>query len=73
MLGGKLVYQYTKKRASGPKCPVTEKRIQGVSDAFFVYDVYIFYYRLLDMTQNSLEFNSSCLHPQYNFRKPIPV
>ncbi|KAM0936172.1 putative ribosomal protein L34Ae [Dioscorea sansibarensis] len=28
--GGKLVYQYTKKRASGPKCPVTGKRIQGI-------------------------------------------
>lgn len=30
VLGGKLVYQTTKKRASGPKCPVTGKRIQGV-------------------------------------------
>ncbi|KAF9614247.1 hypothetical protein IFM89_016508 [Coptis chinensis] len=29
-LGGKLVYQTTKKRASGPKCPVTGKRIQGI-------------------------------------------
>uniref|UniRef100_A0A9I9DEG6 60S ribosomal protein L34 n=1 Tax=Cucumis melo TaxID=3656 RepID=A0A9I9DEG6_CUCME len=29
--GGKLVYQTTKKRASGPKCPVTGKRIQGES------------------------------------------
>ncbi|KAI3516449.1 hypothetical protein L1887_15365 [Cichorium endivia] len=28
--GGKLVYQTTKKRASGPKCPVTGKRIQGI-------------------------------------------
>ncbi|XP_015067148.1 60S ribosomal protein L34-like isoform X2 [Solanum pennellii] len=28
--GGKLIYQTTKKRASGPKCPVTGKRIQGV-------------------------------------------
>ncbi|OVA09010.1 Ribosomal protein L34Ae [Macleaya cordata] len=28
--GGKLVYQHTKKRASGPKCPVTGKRIQGI-------------------------------------------
>ena len=28
--GGRLVYQYTKKRASGPKCPVTGKKIQGV-------------------------------------------
>ncbi|KAG6523524.1 hypothetical protein ZIOFF_013385 [Zingiber officinale] len=28
--GGKLVYQYTHKRASGPKCPVTGKRIQGI-------------------------------------------
>ncbi|KAL0651926.1 hypothetical protein Bca4012_094617 [Brassica carinata] len=27
--GGKLVYQTTKKRASGPKCPVTGKRIHG--------------------------------------------
>ncbi|XWS23193.1 hypothetical protein CRYUN_Cryun29cG0100100 [Craigia yunnanensis] len=26
----KLVYQTTKKRASGPKCPVTGKRIQGI-------------------------------------------
>lgn len=31
IVGGKLVYQSTKKRASGPKCPVTGKRIQGVS------------------------------------------
>ncbi|KAL8464991.1 hypothetical protein ACS0TY_034464 [Phlomoides rotata] len=28
--GSKLVYQTTKKRASGPKCPITSKRIQGV-------------------------------------------
>ncbi|CAL9058572.1 large ribosomal subunit protein eL34-like [Musa acuminata AAA Group] len=28
--GGRLVYQYTNKRASGPKCPVTGKRIQGI-------------------------------------------
>ncbi|KAJ4715167.1 60S ribosomal protein L34, partial [Melia azedarach] len=28
--GGKLVYQSTKKRASGPKCLVTGKRIQGI-------------------------------------------
>ncbi|KAG1368839.1 60S ribosomal protein L34 [Cocos nucifera] len=28
--GGKLVYQYTKKRASGPRCPVTGERIQGI-------------------------------------------
>ncbi|TXG71814.1 hypothetical protein EZV62_000393 [Acer yangbiense] len=27
---GKLVYQGTKKRTSGPKCPVTGKRIQGI-------------------------------------------
>ncbi|TVU05735.1 hypothetical protein EJB05_48916 [Eragrostis curvula] len=27
--GGRLVYQYTNKRASGPKCPVTGKKIQG--------------------------------------------
>lgn len=30
VIGGRLVYQTTKKRASGPKCPVTGKRIQGV-------------------------------------------
>lgn len=34
-VGGKLVYQSTKKRASGPKCPVTGKRIQGVCNIFF--------------------------------------
>ncbi|CAH9116071.1 unnamed protein product [Cuscuta epithymum] len=28
--GGKLVFQSTKKRASGPKCPVTGKRIHGI-------------------------------------------
>ncbi|XP_004241579.1 large ribosomal subunit protein eL34 [Solanum lycopersicum] len=28
--GGKLIYQTTKKRANGPKCPVTGKRIQGI-------------------------------------------
>ncbi|KAL2985089.1 hypothetical protein AAZX31_12G129600 [Glycine max] len=27
---GKLVYQTTKKRANGPKCTVTGKRIQGI-------------------------------------------
>jgi len=61
MLGGKLVYQYTKKRASGPKCPVTGKRIQGVSFTFFVYGVYFFYSKLLDMTpkfcQNLASYN----------------
>ncbi|EMS56163.1 60S ribosomal protein L34 [Triticum urartu] len=36
--GGKLVYQYTKKRASGPKCPVTGKKIQGgYSISLFVW------------------------------------
>lgn len=30
------MYQYTKKRASGPKCPVTGKKIQGVSDHFLI-------------------------------------
>lgn len=37
------MYQYTKKRASGLKCPVTGKKIQGVSDArcgFFFYSLY---------------------------------
>ncbi|KAF7123112.1 hypothetical protein RHSIM_Rhsim12G0156500 [Rhododendron simsii] len=33
---GKLVYQSTKKRASGPKCPVTGKRIQGTYEAAFL-------------------------------------
>ncbi|KAL5212719.1 hypothetical protein ABZP36_023566 [Zizania latifolia] len=28
--GGRLVYQYTKKRASGSKCPVIGKKIQGI-------------------------------------------
>jgi large subunit ribosomal protein L34e len=28
--GGKLIYQTTKKRASGPKCPVTGKRIKEI-------------------------------------------
>ena len=30
-VGGKLVFQTAKKRANGPKCPVTGKRIAGVS------------------------------------------
>ena len=30
------MYQTTKKRASGPKCPVTGKRIQGVCDFLFL-------------------------------------
>ncbi|KAF9613829.1 hypothetical protein IFM89_012361 [Coptis chinensis] len=34
--GGKLVYQTTKKRASGPKCPVTGKRIQGIPHETFL-------------------------------------
>lgn len=29
--GGKLVFQTAKKRANGPKCPITGKRIAGVS------------------------------------------
>ncbi|KAE8661330.1 60S ribosomal protein L34 [Hibiscus syriacus] len=33
---GKLVYQTTKKRASGRKCPVTDKRIQGASTFLFL-------------------------------------
>lgn len=41
--GGKLVYQSTKKRASGPKCPVTGKRIQGVCIAHLS----IYYFNLL--------------------------
>ncbi|XP_043723428.1 60S ribosomal protein L34-like isoform X2 [Telopea speciosissima] len=28
--GGRLVYHTSKKRASGPKCPITRKRIQGI-------------------------------------------
>ncbi|KAJ6844440.1 60S ribosomal protein L34 [Iris pallida] len=28
--GGKLTYQTAKKRAKGPRCPVTGKRIQGI-------------------------------------------
>ncbi|KAF3788004.1 hypothetical protein EJ110_NYTH18825 [Nymphaea thermarum] len=28
--GGRLVYQTSKKRAKGPICPVTGKRIQGI-------------------------------------------
>lgn len=31
------MYQSTKKRASGPKCPVTGKRIQGVIVPFFSF------------------------------------
>lgn len=30
------MYQSTKKRANGPKCPVTGKRIQGVCDFLFL-------------------------------------
>ncbi|GJV02958.1 60S ribosomal protein L34 [Tanacetum coccineum] len=35
--GGKLVYQTTKKRASGPKCPVTGKRIQGLGVSLCIF------------------------------------
>ncbi|RLN04758.1 60S ribosomal protein L34 [Panicum miliaceum] len=35
--GGRLVYQYTKKRASGPKCPVTGKKIQGMVYSFLYF------------------------------------
>jgi len=41
-VGGKLVYQSTKKRASGPKCPVTGKRIQGVCNIFFLTWGFVF-------------------------------
>nr|AAT38711.2 60S ribosomal protein L34, putative [Solanum demissum] len=34
--GGKLIYQTTKKRANGPKCPVTGKRIQGILIGFYI-------------------------------------
>jgi len=30
-VGGKNVFQTAKKRANGPKCPITGKRIAGVS------------------------------------------
>jgi len=33
--GGKLTYQTAKKRAKGPRCPVTGKRIQGVWDCYY--------------------------------------
>ncbi|MBA0815341.1 hypothetical protein Gohar_021098, partial [Gossypium harknessii] len=50
-LGGKLVYQTTKKRASGPKCPVTGKRIQGVCfphlQMFHGIPIGIYYVRML--------------------------
>lgn len=42
-VGGRLVYQTTKKRASGPKCPVTGKRIQGVLYFSFSYCIWFFY------------------------------
>jgi hypothetical protein len=43
-VGGKLVYQTTKKRASGPKCPVTGKRIQGVCIfLFFRFEMCFFF------------------------------
>ena len=31
------MYQTTKKRANGPKCPVTGKRIQGVCSIYIVF------------------------------------
>ncbi|KAF9614460.1 hypothetical protein IFM89_018696, partial [Coptis chinensis] len=37
---GKLVYQTTKKRASGPKCPVTGKRIQGLESSLGFNDLH---------------------------------
>ncbi|XP_022862764.1 60S ribosomal protein L34-like [Olea europaea var. sylvestris] len=39
--GGKLVYQSTKKRASGPKCPVTGKRIQGVRSFYISIRIWL--------------------------------
>lgn len=46
VLGGKLVYQSTKKRASGPKCPVTGKRIQGVSSVISGMAVFVRFARI---------------------------
>jgi len=48
-VGGKLVYQSTKKRASGPKCPVTGKRIQGVCNIFFSYLRILFLKKIFKM------------------------
>lgn len=35
------MYQTTKKRASGPKCPVTGKRIQGVCSVYYFLPFHI--------------------------------
>lgn len=37
------MYQTTKKRASGPKCPVTGKRIQGVCMIFIELSLMAFW------------------------------
>jgi len=44
MIGGKLVYQTTKKRASGPKCPVTGKRIQGVRMLVISHNIFVVHF-----------------------------
>ena len=38
-LDGKLVYQTTKKRASGPKCIVNEKRVHKGDSMFMAHKV----------------------------------
>ena len=46
-VGGKMVYQSTKKRASGLKCHVTGKRIQGVCVFHFCIQFGIRFYILV--------------------------
>ena len=57
-LGGKLVYQSTKKRASGPKCPVTGKRIQGVCFSFSSFLNIIFGFGLFSICEIYIECNA---------------
>ncbi|KAK8942248.1 60S ribosomal protein L34 [Platanthera guangdongensis] len=64
--GGRLVYQYTKKRASGPKCPVTGKRIIGLLILF------LFCQAAVEFKHVTLNFQIPRLRPAEYKRSRLP-
>ncbi|XP_028109051.1 60S ribosomal protein L34-like isoform X2 [Camellia sinensis] len=64
--GGRLVYQSTKKRASGPKCPVTGKRIQGFDFKSLkksIFQIHYYIYQLSGFSPGS----NVCIYTHVEF------